>query len=183
MTTDEITSLIFTHNSVFGIQIQSRISQADCMFPVKVLPLALARQLHELKCPVWTIHFYPTHAELWLATHWTESHSRRLAIIHESNLRVQHYNDVQEGNSTLQELTFKVLTRMQQQGLHIGIGAAQLTAYAILTNTIPSASVTELGLTDLYSQYGNKANTEQSRDTNTSTEDTASLESAPTSTE
>lgn len=170
MTPDEITSLIFTHNSVFGIQIQSRISQADSIFPIKILPLALARALNDLKNPVWTIHFYPTHAELWLSTHWNESHSRRLNVINESRLRVQHHNDLIDGQNILNELTYKVLKRMEQHRLPIGIGAAQLTAYSILSNTIPMPAVIELGLTDLYQVYGNKANTEQAGTTDTSTE-------------
>lgn len=171
MTNDEITQLLFTADSIFGTPIQSRVSNADNIFPVRLLPLALARKLQELNNPIWIIHFYPTHAELWLSCHWNESYSRRISVIQESRLRVQHHTELKEGADLMQVVTYAVITRMQQQRLNIGIGAAMLTAYEILKGTISTESIEMLGLTDIFIQYGNKANEQQDRDTDTSTED------------
>lgn len=153
---DDITTLLFGHNSTFGTLIQSRTVSSDHLFPVRLVPLQLAKQLKELNTHnIWTIHFYSTHAEIWLTKDWNESNSRRLAVVLEARARALHHTEVKEGEQVLHILAHKIIRRGQDLGINYGLGAAMLCAHSILTDSISPLLAEELGIADLYKEYRN----------------------------
>lgn len=162
----QLVALMWSDPLVFGITPRSRVANVgDDIFPVKVLPLNLAKQiqqeLNSSEVPPYKIHFYPTHAELWLAQHWDNSTSKRLKSLEESRLRITAFNEAQTQNQLLNECITAVMRQLDH--LKVGYGAAVMTAIEILNGTIPQESVEELELTIIYTKYGNKANDRKDR--------------------
>lgn len=169
----QLVALMWSDPLVFGITPRSRIANVgDDIFPVKVLPLQLAKQIQQelnaTEVPPYKIHFYPTHAELWLSQHWDNSTSKRLKSLEESRLRITAFNEAQTQNQLLNECITAVMRQLDH--LKVGYGAAVMTAIEILNGTIPLESVEELELTIIYTKYGNKANDRKDRITDASTE-------------
>jgi len=177
----QLVALMWSDPLVFGITPRSRVANVgDDIFPVKVLPLNLAKQiqqeLNSAELPPYKIHFYPTHAALWLAQHWDNSTSKRLKSLEESRLRITAFNEAQTQNQLLNECITAVMRQLDH--LKVGYGAAVMTAIEILNGTIPLESVEELELTIIYTKYGNKANDRKDRIADAGTEGATSA--APT---
>lgn len=171
VTASNLLALMFPADAVFGISPRSKVQfVGDDMLPVKVLPIGLAKQIATIDPDqqAFTIHYFPTHAELWLTAHWNNSTSKRLKAIEESRLRVSLFNEAQTQNQLRNEVILKVLAKLEH--LYIGYGAAVLTADGIINGTIPLESVEELDLQEIYKLYGNKANCRESGNANPTSE-------------
>lgn len=183
----QLVALMWSDPLVFGITPRSRVPNVgDDIFPVKVLPLQLAKsiqqELNNTEVPPYKIHFYPTHAELWLTQHWDGSTSKRLKALEDSRLRVLAFNEEQTANQLLNECISAVMNALDH--LKVGYGAAVMTAVEILNGTIPKESIEELELTVIYTRYGNKAHERKDRAANPAAEATtcSPAETTPTTT-
>ncbi len=127
----QLVALMWSDPLVFGITPRSRVANVgDDIFPVKVLPLQLAKQIQQelnaTEVPPYKIHFYPTHAELWLSQHWDNSTSKRLKSLEESRLCITEFNGAQKQNKLVNECITSLMRHLDHPNLVYG--AAGMTA-------------------------------------------------------